>query len=799
MPYDTVKRSTKRIRANLSSFNEEEDNDWHNTTIEFFNQKNAVTPAMQQNDWNNYKPYSVENSQSSVVSSPPIDYMLPVTPSTMPIDIPYSTNTLEQSDEASIDNTTPLSSLYWQDDYFSPSIPRTSISTETTITTAALSPSTPHSLDSLVDLNSLNPIVADVLSKIQLFYTEKGINLESKVSNASDLRTLVDAFSHLCCNDVSNIDDKTNKQPQINKIVLYRNKSNQTKPVNFFASTSDLGQIPNPHSSVFSANSLREITDACIDTFFTCWVRFKPILKKDEFMFWYRSQRRPMDTLIVNAICSYVFRHMVIHHSRPGLSQFLKNQDRLQEQEEYFYSRARECLDQSFDTPDRYTIVALLFMSVRAEPSKRHHYVGIASSALHELGIYPRMKNEDVDCYEKEMDTRLWWFVWAIDFSLWTAGAPKNTPQPRVPGEVDLPQIFEQDIDDTENSVITFTYCLAIWKIQADIVAALYDTNHSELTTEQLAEYDKRLLDFHRGLPDYLQFDSGFEYGCADLFMACLRVNIEYNATRIILHKLFIPEMHDSRPNQASLESLNICLSTALTQLSAIKTCNMVDVGRCAFDRDELWRAAEVVSVAMDIYHTCASSEGRAKIIQGINVEDFTQGLVKSFEILRNTREYEFDYKNWLQVADWVQVEIRRHQLNTSYQHKMRDDRTTIKKPDFFLAHLKPHAIIVPPPPSSSSLPEKSQQPKVAPKKPKKIISFQNQFSVSPTHPSGKASLSGTSPFVQFNNYTLPPEPKVSKQQQPQFVNGGKNQARFRYFNPRKMNKFLFIDEHPMM
>ncbi|KAG1465879.1 hypothetical protein G6F46_000408 [Rhizopus delemar] len=795
MTFDTAQRSTKRIRENISSFNkEEDDDDWYNTPIGFFNQKNTIIPEMQRNDWVN-KHYDVENYQSSVLSSPPIDYMLPATPSTIPIDIPYSTNTSEQLDTTSIDNTTPFSSLHWQDDYFSHTEPRSSIST---VTTTALSPSTSQPLDTLIDLPSLNPRVADALSKVQLSYTDKGINLEAKVSNATDLRSLIDAFSHLCCTDMNDDSNTHNRQSQIDKTILYRNKSNQTKPVNFFASTSDLGQISNPHSSLHSDDSLREIADACIDTFFTCWVRFKPIIKKCEFMAWYKSQERPMDTLIINAICSYVFRHMIIHHSRPGLSYFIKDQAKLKEQEEYFYSRARECLDQSFDTPDRYTVIALLFMSLRAEPSKRHHYVGIASSSLHELGIYPRMANEDVDSYEKELDTRLWWYVWAVDFSLWTAGAPKNTPQPRVPGEVDLPQVFEQDIDETEISVITFAQCLTIWRIQADIVAALYDNDHSELTTEQLTEYDKRLLDFHHALPKYLQFDSGFEYGCADLFMACLRVNIEYNATYIILHKLFIPEMHDPRPSQASLRSLNVCLSTALTQLSAIKTCTMVDVGRCAFDRDELWRAAEVVSVAMDIYHTCASPDDQAKIIQGIRVEDFSQGLLKSFDILRHTREYQFECRDWLQVADWMQVDIRRHQLNTPYQRKMKDDKTAIKKPDFFLAHLKPHLTVAPPqqPPSNKL----SKQPK----QPRKSISFQNQFSVSSTtstssQPSRKSSFSASPPFVQFNNY-VPPEPKSPKQQA-QFINsnGGKNQARFRYFNPRKMNKFLFIDEHPMM
>ncbi|CAO3629747.1 unnamed protein product [Mucor fragilis] len=904
MPFDTVERSTKRIRAN--GFAQDDQDDWYmqSSSFEVFSidqplQQQAQqpqqpqhhqhqTPQEQQQDWSKsyYSQFDTGRHfpyQSSILSSPTsMDYLLPATPSAIPIDIPYSSGTAntEYLESPSLDDhISPQSNSYWQDDTYSAQSMQSPIHRPSIASTVQHSNSPPKMLvDSIHAANTLDasPHLTDVLSKIQFSYSDVGINLEAKISNASELRSLIDAFSHMCCSsnntntstaanaansstaasaaanttttttattangDILNADvSQEPKSRVVDKMLLYRNKSNQTKPVNFFASTCRLGQISNPHSD--SMTSLQQIADACVDTYFTCWVRFKPILRKDEFMMWYQQQDAPTDTLIVNAICSYVFRHMVIHHPRPGLNHFLKDQDKLQEQEEFFFSRARECLSQSFDTPDRYTVVALLFMSLRAEPSKRHHYAGLAGSALHELDIYPRMVNEDVDSYDKEMDTRLWWYAWAADFSLYTAGSPKNTPQPKFPGKVDLPQVFEQDIDEGEIGVITFAHCLTLWQIQADIVAALYDQQNSELTVEQLAEYDRRLLDFHSALPKYLVFDSGFEYGSEDLFLACLRVNIEYNATRIILHKLFIPEMNDTRPSQASLESLNICLSTALSQLSAIKTCNMGDVGRCAFDRDELWRAAEVISVTMDIYDTCISAQDQAKILTGIKMDDFVVGLRKSYDVLQNTREFRFSCKNWFQVADWIQVEIRRHQLVGNATHKHLHDETHKKnKPDYFLAHLKPNAILndhqphpheaslikispssssssssllscKKPPSSSASASSPSPPPpqKTSRQQPRKSISFQNQFSVQqpPTTPTGrqqsvppqqgsginsrKSSFSTAPPFVQFNAY-IPPD------QQQQQANG-KNPARFRYFNPRKMNKFLFIDEHPMM
>ncbi|KAG2237910.1 hypothetical protein INT48_002215 [Thamnidium elegans] len=826
MPFDTVERSTKRIRADMSSTNDEDDWYMHDTTstFEIYNHSNKNNSAnnspisqLLPQDWNNksYSSYDLNNSyypyQSSVLSSPPMDYVLPVTPATVPIDIPYSTSSEYLETSSLDDHISPKSNTFWQDEQ-----------TESTQLPPICSPTTKSLLAESIHPSLLtdNPVLTNMLSKIQFSYSDIGINLEAKVSNASDLRTLIDTFSQLCSSSQSSslaenstVTQVPPKRP-VDKMLLYRNKSNNTKPVNFFASTNRLGQLSNPHSSYDSTKSLRLIADACIDTFFTCWVRFKPIIRRDEFMVWYNAHPSPTDTLIVNAICSYAFRHTVIHHPRAGYDYFLKDQDKLQEQEEYFFSQARECLAQSFDTPDRYTIAALLFMSIRAEPSKRHHYAGMAASALHELDIYPRMANENVDCYDKEMDTRLWWFVWAVDFSLWTSGAPKNTPQPRYPGKVDLPQVFEQDIDEAEIGVITFIHCLSLWRIQGDIVAALYECENAELTVEQLTEYDRRLLDFHKALPQYLVFDSGFEYGCEDLFLSCLRVNIEYNATRIILHKLFIPEMNDARPSQTSLDSLNICLSTSLTQLSAIKTCNMADVGRCAFDRDELWRAAEVISVAMDIYHTCVSPADQAKILDGINMEDFTNGLRKSYQILQNTREFRFSCKNWFQVADWIQVEIRRHHLGSSYPTPDQSNQDNSKKnqPDFFLAHLKPHAILNTETlvEQNNILPEtKPPVPVQAPatvvaacaklKQPRKSISFQNQFSVQPTasHTTTfvqdstndrRPSFSTAPPFVQFNAYVPPDQQPIS----------GKSQARSSNELPISLGGYSEYEDWPL-
>ncbi|KAI8380789.1 hypothetical protein BD560DRAFT_387122 [Blakeslea trispora] len=712
----------------------------------------------------------------------------------------------------------------------------------------------------------------DIWSKFNLSYTDVGINMEANVASASELHSLIDAFSKLCNTNLPVVaHDSSSPSPlglspsslsvgdylstkSDSGIKMCRNKSHKSKPINYFASVGRLGQSPRPAHSKHGQISLKQVADACVDTYFTCWIRNTPILKRNEFMPWYNAQPDPTNTLIVNAICVCVFRHMVLHHSRPGLEHFVGDQDKIQEQEEYFFEQARECLSQSFDRPDRFTIVALQFILDRAEPSKRHHYAGMAVSALHELEIYPRTIDEAEDeSYQKEMDTRLWWSIWAWDFYLYSSGgAVKNTPQPRIPGiEIDLPRVMEQDIDEDEIAIIAYIHCLQLWRIQAHFLSVVYE-QESDMTLEQLLLYDQQLLDFYSNLPNYLKFDSGFEYGHEDLFLACIRVNIEYNATRIILHKLFVPDVNDTRPSQSSLESLNICLKMALKQLPALNSCAFLPNGRCGFDRDELWRAAEVISMAMDIYRSCASIQDRALILKDIHAEEFENGLVKALNTLRNTMEYEAQSRNWIQVADWLEVEIRRHErysrrkangaMTTNNNKENKNNNNN--KLDYFLANLKadaemkrqagmvntdkmkhdlhrrmstssaPMVPLTSPnlplhvydnsnsnlPPSSGfanytfSIAKSSHWNSITTgtERGSKPIPFKSkstnspiQFNSAPTHTS----------FVQYN----PKSSSNSFQHHSKSSSQSKNQPKFRYFSPKKMNKYMFIDDNPML
>ncbi|SAM05392.1 hypothetical protein [Absidia glauca] len=635
--------------------------------------------------------------------------------------------------------------------------------------------------------------VHQVLNKCCVSYTSTGLNVEAKVTNATELRSLIDAFSKLCpsSSPAATTEDATTTPPS-SSITLYRNKLHKSKPVNFFASVYNLNHMAsNPTSTRLS---LRQIGDACIDTYFSCWVRNSPIIDKTEFMTWYTSHPDPMDTLIVNAICSLVFGHTAIHHTTPGLELFKHDQDLVLQQKDLFFERSRTYLELSFDTPDRWTVIALLFMSCIAEPDRRHHYSGMATSALLELDIYPRMVDDEEDdddenAFKKEMDTRLWWFAWSIDFYLYSAGVPKNTPQTKRKGQVDLPRICEQDIDEAEHGVLADIHCLKWWRFQSDVIADVYEQD--TMTAEQLRQYDDELLQMYQALPDYLQLDSGFVYGCEDLFTVCVRVNIEFNATRIILHMPFLPDATDLQPTPIALQSLNVCLKTALIQLRTISACNQ-DGRRCAFDRDELWRAGELISLSMDVYRNCQSPEDRIILLQNIAMEDYKSGLHQALAIMQASSEFKMARKDWVQVSDWLQNEIGRHeQLDTLAHPSLSplDGFLPIKNEPSSSATL----LSFPTTPATNTTSKKTARSSSSTRTPPLVIST----SLPATTPSLSSSTSSSSSteFITFcPEEKKHPSATSTKKQPPQ-----RQAARFRYFNPRTMNKFLFIDDHPLL
>ncbi|CAO3675112.1 unnamed protein product [Umbelopsis vinacea] len=667
--------------------------------------------------------------------------------------------------------------------------------------------------------NNLPPNrLCDAFQKFSLSYTEQGLKMEAKVGNVSELRALMNSIPQL------SINNNTADAPKTSSSVICRNKHIQTRPANLFQRAWSPGQkiCPPSHKPQMSR---KQIVDACIQTYFECWVRYPLILTKEEFMAYYNTLENPLDNLLVNAICSFTYKHTVTHHATtPEMAMLACDQDKLQEQENSFFNQARVALAQSFDVPDRYTVISLLFMSTCTKKSRSHLYTGMAVSALHQLEIYPRMDKEDAeDCsYEQEMDTRLWWYAWTIDLFHHTGGAPKNTPQLPFPGEIGLPTLYEQDIDDAEIGVLVNAQCLQIWRIQADVVEFFYESDPDTImSAEQLQQFESRLEAWRSALPSYFQLDSGFEYGSEDMFLGCLRLHLEYNATMIILQKLFIPDLNDPTPSKTSLHALNKCLRTALLQLKLLNTCQKLPLGHCGFDRDELWRASEIVSLSLEIYNTVRAQTDKRIILNGVRKSELETGLHRALHILKGTREWQTNSRNWTQVSDWLDIEIQKFNIPPG-----QTDEKMINKPaTYFTANLKPgcvrklstsedlanvkdeieeHSLASIPaaavkrrtsssptsmlgilsfPIGDPTVPRKSSlaEPILSPAKPSIPIQFHNNFG-----PSSQSFNQDKTPASNFVRNTS---------QSP----GNKNQPRFRYFNPRKMNKFMFIDEHPVV
>ncbi|KAG1097520.1 hypothetical protein G6F42_018166 [Rhizopus arrhizus] len=219
--------------------------------------------------------------------------------------------------------------------------------------------------------------------------------------------------------------------------------------------------------------------------------------------------------------------------------------------------------------------------------------------------------------------------------------------------------------------------------------------------------------------------------------------------------------------------------------------------------------------------------------------------------------EFETLSRNWIQVADWLEVEIRRHELYSSPRSKPHDSTGVSQDrhhPTFFLANLKSDAerkrragmidtvksqtdlirrlstsstasmdttsfMSSPSTPSSSSTISpsssyppsanqyhhysKTPSPHLFMERPSQLRKPSAHFTnntntmqfVSTTFSASSNTTSSTS-FVQYNPHSSSLSSSPSSQQQQQTRK--KNQPKFRYFSPRKMNKFMFIDDNPM-
>ncbi|KAG2179024.1 hypothetical protein INT43_001873 [Umbelopsis isabellina] len=689
--------------------------------------------------------------------------------------------------------------------------------------------------ESYASANSPRPateiMLNEALSSFNISYGESGISMETNVSSASGLRSLIDTFnqvgispkspsvkSHMSFSSTGSVaSNKSN--------ILSKNRHFSAQPVNFFEK---LGRVLYKNHQLEQTTVLKQqIMAGCIDTYFSCWIRYSPVMNRQQFDQWYQSEPDPLNSFLVNAICTYTVKHMMIHHPCAAASELPIAHAQIKEMEGYFFDRAKAALEQDFDHSDRYCVIGLLLLAFRAEDKKASVYTSMATRALHDLEISPRMLSQKNDIsfndedYEKEMDTRLWWLAWITDFAVYSGGDfTKNTPQTRYRGEIDLPRVFPQDKDEAEHAVLMYHHGIKVWRLQSNIINSLYESSDDDaLTTEQLDSFEHSLQELRQSLPDKFRLDTKFQFTTPSDFIGCLRIQIELCATHIILHKLFLPDAHNiEQMSTNSLVSLNRCLYSAIQQLKMLKTTLELPKGGCSFDRDELWRSAEIISLAMTIHKQCRPDQSQL-IMEGIDMAEVQGGLPLAIQIIRNTPEEQLKANlNFSQLKDWIEAEITKHGL-------------AIPEPVMFAQHGNP----------APAVEESRQPPPTARKKsctrhdsdydfvsftisptPSKTISKSNisqQQKQIPSSRSKSHSKSASTIAVQFqNSFGPPPSPAVSSPsytraeskaqsftQEQGFVNQVgwsstyvKGQPRFRYFSPKSSDKLMFIDENPM-
>ncbi|GAB5589339.1 hypothetical protein Unana1_04239 [Umbelopsis nana] len=689
--------------------------------------------------------------------------------------------------------------------------------------------------ESYASANSPRPatevMLNEALSSFHISYGESGISMETNVSSASGLRSLIETFNQVgitprspspknrmsFSSTASVASDKSN--------VLSKNRQFSTQPVNFFEK---LGRALYENQRLEQTSVLKQqIVAGCIDAYFACWIRYSPVVNRQQFEEWYHSETNPMNTFLVNAICTYTVKHMMIHHACEAASEIPLSHGQIRDMEDYFFDRAKEALEQDFDHSDRYSVIGMLLLAFRAEDKKATVYSGMATRALHDLDVSPRMLSQqhvieyDDESYEKELDTRLWWFAWVTDFAVYSGGGfSKNTPQTRFRGEVDLPQLFPQDKNEAEHAVPMYRHGLQTWRLQADIINGLYESGDDDaLTTEQLDSFELALQELRQGLPDSFRLDTGFQFTTPSAFIGCLRIQIELCATHIILHKLFLPDANNiEQMSDNSLISLNRCLYSAIQQLKMLKTTLELPGGGCSFDRDELWRSSEIISLAMTIHQQCSAKEQQL-IMEGINYSDVQEGLPMALQIIRNTPEVRFRANlNFGQLKDWIEAEIKKHGLPVpqpvSFAHRKKPEpkeAAVPKKKNSYRQDTDYDTV------SFTISPSKSSPPTTSPAA-ASAAAPQPQYKSSPQK--SQHSQSASTIAVQFqNSFGPPPSPAVSspmytksesKSQRSTedrgFVNQVgwsstyvKGQPRFRYFSPKTSDKLMFIDENPMV
>ncbi|SAL97618.1 hypothetical protein [Absidia glauca] len=481
--------------------------------------------------------------------------------------------------------------------------------------------------------------------------------------------------------------------------------------------------------------------------------------------------------------------------------------------------------------------------------------------------------SDPASLWKAELDTRLWWMTWMNDFAVSSSGSSTNmlsscfddgfmkipTSASTIPSSASsttsmddsytqqqqqqqqkrsscrrrrVPRLWSFDCDGaSEYGIMVNEHCLSIWRMQAEIIQHHYTSSANEndrsffadesaVGVSSLETFDTQLNQFSQNLPMELQ--GHLPYDATPVSLVRARVHLELNATRIVLHKLYIPDDIDDASDAAGVDSimadylensvnslqwrsLNICLTAALDQVKIMHHCVMVypSVLRCGFDRDELWRAAEIISVAIDVLAGVTRRFGKLDqerieqqiLYQVASKDALLNALDQSLVFVQNTYELlHCNNSNFRQLEEWLKDRIAYHkkhipthptnppqQYHQHHHHQHHHQHQHQKQP---LQHTY-----------QQPLAKEAQQPS------RRSRSTMKKRKTSSSSTTSSTSTSSFDQQISFATgpcvFTSPTKPNTNNT-----VFGSSSQAppktRFRYFSPKQNRGLLFIDENPV-
>ncbi|KAI9306562.1 hypothetical protein BJ944DRAFT_263362, partial [Cunninghamella echinulata] len=405
----------------------------------------------------------------------------------------------------------------------------------------------------------------------------------------------------------------------------------------------------------------------------------------------------------------------------------------------------------------RYDIFGMILMSYKVDMKKKSIYMAMAVRSLQALQIQPgddddekekeemKKKNnynsnvnpENDQSWKEELDIRLWWMTWMNDFAVYSSGCSASMPfsccdddgfmvdpiltqqqqqqhQPSHKKKRRVPKLWSFDCDGaSEYGIMVNKHCLSIWRIQAEIVRHQYNSKNNSngmdggvVDSALLESFDNQIHQFINQLPLDLQPDTPYDPSPISLVRA--RVHTELNATKIILHKLYIPdeEEEDSIKQIDLLDnstlyqwtSLNKCLKAAMDQVNIFYYCVMVYPNelRCGFDRDELWRSTEIISITLDFlnklsstsfynhHHQHQNNESMDHYVKQLILNDvgtiqtLKEALNRSLIILQHTYELRCNNSNFRQLEDWLKERIQHHHQHHLYNNNNNNNNNKV-------------------------------------------------------------------------------------------------------------------------